>query len=114
MKIKLFLLFALLALHLSAFEVTIANTGSMGSALKSYSRHEVCMAYQFKDLKPGMIAVYYNPLVRLGSAMISHRCHHYQKKNWLHAEGWVMKGDANDRFDPGLMTAKNYIGVILN
>lgn len=113
MKTKLFLILALaLAVKAQAFECIVSRTGSMEPALHGGEHVEVCTAWQFKDLKPGLIVCYRNPLLRL-DGLIVHRVDHWQTATWYRQAGWIMKGDANDRFDPGLLTVKNYIGVVL-
>lgn len=65
---------------------------------------------RYDELKPGMIAVFQGDVEFKGC--ICHRLIKHHEKGLIFGEGWVTKGDHNKRIDAGLMTRKNYIGIV--
>lgn len=68
----------------------------------------------FKDLKPGMVVRYKNPWM---SQIPGHNDKHYdavvhrlERKNIFGQ--WVAKGDNNEKEDMGIVSERNYLGVV--
>lgn len=112
MKFKiLFLSLALaMATKASAFTVEVTGTNSMLPTLHKGQRVECQMFIPYSYLKAGDIVVFKSVFFRGG--LIIHRLVRFQQAGFLHAAGWITKGDNNDKTDPGLLIESNYVGRV--
>jgi signal peptidase I len=109
MKKVLFLLLFIAASKARAFEM-VATGWSMYPTLPYHSIINVNGLIHYEDLKPGMIVVFYSHIY---DNYTNHRLIKHHTKGILFDEGWITKGDNNKELDPGLMTKRDFMGVIV-
>lgn len=112
LALLMFVAFAVLFTCYGYGEDVTCEGWSMCPTLPFKSKHFLNRFYPYGSLQPGMVVARHGVIDAPG-VDICHRLVRFQHRDWLHrSAGWVTKGDGNSRPDMGLMTEKNYLGVV--